>query len=153
MSAETTNRENDIGGPEDTEQEPDWESIALQALSQLFYAYKDDLQYSMGTISTRLEDHSDTDVTAEEIQQFREDFYQLRGSAESPSSRSDRSERVGKGGARGKIDDRARRFLPTVHDGPQTVQAGWRVNEATVRFSAWTGRGQPTPKSGPPKRA
>jgi len=41
---------------------------------------------------------------------------------------------------------------PTVYDGPQTVREGWRANEATVRFSAWTGRGQPTPKAGPTKR-
>ena len=43
--------------------------------------------------------------------------------------------------------------LVTVHDGLQTVREGWRANEATGRFSAWTGRGQPAPKSGPPKRA
>jgi len=38
-----------------------------------------------------------------------------------------------------------------VHDGPQTVREGWRANEATVRFSAWMGRSQPAPKSGPSK--
>ncbi len=40
----------------------------------------------------------------------------------------------------------------TVHDGPQTVREDWRANGATVRFSTWTGRSQPTPKDGPTKR-
>jgi hypothetical protein len=63
------------------------------------------------------------------------------------------------GGSESGGEERVRTFTTarndslTVHDGPQTVREGWRATEATVRVSAWMGRGQPAPTSGPSKRA
>ncbi|WP_363463591.1 hypothetical protein [Halogeometricum borinquense] len=78
MATNATPSDNFDGHDQSTDSEPDWESVARDALVQLFFSRKSDLQGSLGTIESRIGTLSDSELTAEHIKQFRRDFYDVQ---------------------------------------------------------------------------
>lgn len=78
MSAEHAPSDNSDGHDESKDNQPDWESVARSALTELFFSRKHDLQNSLGTIEAHLDRLRNEDLTADDIKQFRNDFYDLQ---------------------------------------------------------------------------
>lgn len=57
---------------------PDWERSARKALDHLLWHAEDDLKASLGTIHHHLKAHTDEDLEADDIKQFRRDFYDVQ---------------------------------------------------------------------------
>jgi len=77
MSADNANGHN---GHEDdgSDREPDWESIAREAVAQMLFDRRHDLEDSLGSIETSIDTYADSDLNAEDIQEFRNNFYALQ---------------------------------------------------------------------------
>lgn len=75
---DATPSDNAHGTDESTDNEPDWESIARSALGELIFTQQYSFQKSLGTIETHLDDPQNEDLTADHINQFRRDFYDLQ---------------------------------------------------------------------------
>ena len=78
MATNDTPSDNTDGHDQSTDFESDWESVARDALVQLFFNRKGNLQDSLNTIETGIDTFSESELTAEDIQQFRRDFYDVQ---------------------------------------------------------------------------